>query len=237
MSVSHQFIGSLLLKHMKKNNFSMVDFGCGEGFLLNFLPLNRLKKYVGMDINNDSISLAKKKYLKYRNISFTNINGGTQSYFAKSVKFDAIVLVGVLQYLSDKQANRVFAQAYASLNNGGVVILSCSADHILYKIMNIYSLIFPHKFISKIKLYDLLKKNGFVVSEITEKGVLFSPFFSNILVFFFDAVDFMFFRNRGGLGPVGTFVRKMSEPLIRFEYRYINWIGYTIFAVGEKLKI
>lgn len=55
-------------------NTSVLDFGCGTGYLLEFLKNNKFKgKYTGIDISKKVIEHANKKK-NYKNAEFLNIN-------------------------------------------------------------------------------------------------------------------------------------------------------------------
>jgi SAM-dependent methyltransferase len=54
-----------IYKYFKKENFSVLDVGCGLGDFYDFLKKKKIKfKYTGIDINKDFINLCKKKYKK-----------------------------------------------------------------------------------------------------------------------------------------------------------------------------
>ena len=68
-----------------------------------------------------------------------------------------------------------------------------------------------------------------------ERGFLIAPLFSNIISFFFDAADKVLFRTKGTLGPIGTFARKIINPLITLEYLLQIDYGYTLYLKIKKI--
>jgi len=54
-------------------NISVIDLGCGYGALLDYLK-NKLKsfEYLGVDISQEMISVAKEQYISLRNARFIN---------------------------------------------------------------------------------------------------------------------------------------------------------------------
>jgi len=75
----------------------VLDVGCGNGYN-SYQIAKKVKKVVGVDINSEYISLAKKKYNK-ENIEFLNqdiLN------FDKNMVFDVIVLSNVLEHIKDR---------------------------------------------------------------------------------------------------------------------------------------
>ncbi|PIY79905.1 MAG: hypothetical protein COY81_00235 [Candidatus Pacebacteria bacterium CG_4_10_14_0_8_um_filter_43_12] len=233
MSSAHLQIVHYLLKYSHKKKIFLVDFGCGDGYLVNFLPKNRLKKYVGLDINLNSIRTAKLKFKNDKTYCYKHLTRGTTDYFLKYSSLDAIILVGVLQYLTPKEIKLLFSQAKLALAPNGLLILSCASDHFLYKCFNAYNLISPHQFISKSMVTRLFHTSGLEILEATEKGLLFTPIFSNILAVFFDSIDFLLCRKKGSLGLFGRLGRKLMEPVIRWEYHLPINFGYTLFIVGK----
>ena len=54
-----------IYKYFNKDNFSVLDVGCGLGDFYKFLKKKKIKfKYSGIDINEDFINICKKKYKK-----------------------------------------------------------------------------------------------------------------------------------------------------------------------------
>lgn len=58
----------------KKENFSILDYGCGTASLYEFLSKKGYVnfKYFGFDINQDVISICKKKYFDETNLFFSS---------------------------------------------------------------------------------------------------------------------------------------------------------------------
>ena len=77
--------------NLKKKN-SVLDFGCGTGFLYEYLKkLNFKGSYTGIDISPEAITLAKKLYNKNTNCHFIKTN-----IFKKKLKkkFDYVLING-----------------------------------------------------------------------------------------------------------------------------------------------
>lgn len=54
--------------------FSIIDFGCGYGYLTEYMLARNLNfsRYVGFDISADMIRVAMSKYSHYENVEFTS---------------------------------------------------------------------------------------------------------------------------------------------------------------------
>ena len=75
-----------------QKNYSILDFGCGTGYLYEFLEKRNFKgKYLGIDISNEAIILANRKFLKKKNATFK-----TQDIFTQPVKkkYDYVIING-----------------------------------------------------------------------------------------------------------------------------------------------
>lgn len=83
------FRRSNIIKEFDNIN-SILDFGCGNGGLLNLID-NKIKKY-GIELNNDSINYLNQNNVKAYN-SLSQIEG--------EIKFDCISLFHVLEHLSN----------------------------------------------------------------------------------------------------------------------------------------
>lgn len=75
-----------------QKNYSILDFGCGTGYLYEFLEKRNFKgKYLGIDISNEAIILASRKFLKKKNATFK-----TQDIFTQPLKkkYDYVIING-----------------------------------------------------------------------------------------------------------------------------------------------
>lgn len=96
---------------------SVLDAGCGSGYGSSILA-KYVKKYVGVDISENAILFANKKY-KRRNIRFLNAD------LTKGVnldeKFDVIISFDVLEHI--KNADRYMKTLVNFLDDNGTLII------------------------------------------------------------------------------------------------------------------
>ena len=66
----------ILLSDTKFNQkSSILDFGCGTGYLLDFLIKKKFRgTYTGIDLSKTAVQFTKKKYKNYKRYKFYNIN-------------------------------------------------------------------------------------------------------------------------------------------------------------------
>lgn len=84
---------------------SLIDLGCGSGYLTNYLSLS-VKKTVGIDLSKKNIELARKKYSKenltFHNCSIEDFNKDTYEIaVANMVMMDVINLHNCIKSISD----------------------------------------------------------------------------------------------------------------------------------------
>jgi cyclopropane fatty-acyl-phospholipid synthase-like methyltransferase len=232
-SRTHHHIRLLLLSYCREKKPVLLDYGCGSGDLLKVVKPPRLKQYYGFDVNEHSLTALQKKF-KTKNIVTQKVNTHQKLRLGKVNSIDAVVSIGVLQYMRDEQINEFFKESHRVLKRDGVFIFSCAHDQLLYKFFNIYNLFLPNRYFSRSSIISKLRKNGFNVKQIQARGPLLNPLFSYCIIFFFDAIDKVLFRTKGIIGPVGTTVRKIVTPVLNAELDLNVDTGYTLFVVATR---
>jgi len=72
-------------------NGNILDYGCGTGKLAEYIPA---KRYLGVDIDKESIDIACTNYAGHRFFTLDNFNIG-------ETKFDTIVSLAVIEHIKD----------------------------------------------------------------------------------------------------------------------------------------
>ena len=102
-----------LAKKLKSiNNRSVLDVGCGNGYLATLI--NDTNNYLGIDNDSDSILKAIKL-------------NPTKTFKTETIedvyqKFDVIVLANIIECIKDKK--RFIEKAYSLLNDNGVIFIT-----------------------------------------------------------------------------------------------------------------
>lgn len=230
---TYKIITSLFKRYSQNHISNIVDSGCGNGYLLDLLGVSQVKNYLGYDVSNNAIKEAINKYGKYQNFKFVKIKPN-RILPSPSSKVDAIFSIGVLQYLSDREIVNFFEYSKKNLKKKGKVYVSCTTDHKLYKILNIYNLFLPSHTNNRSKLISIINKKGLRVKYQKESGLFLGPLFWHNIVVFFDALDKIVFRNKGKLGFFGNSSRIIATFLLSFEHFMPFDYGYTLYMVVEK---
>jgi len=95
-----------LLRVIDFKNKSILDLGCGFGDLLGFLRSSgiEIKSYTGIDINNDLVSEAKKRYPNENFLSKSLIDIDESMNNA-----DVVVMLGLLNFKQKDISNKEYA--------------------------------------------------------------------------------------------------------------------------------
>lgn len=215
-----------------RKDLNVLDFGCGSGNLLEYFPKDKIGKYVGVDINKESLMNAKSKYRSHK-FNFRQIQKDYSLGSKDSI--DLIFAVGVLQYLDNSEINYFLKEARRVLRKSGMIILSCAVDHAIYRILNLYGLFLPHRFIKRRWLSNLIERKRIKIYYEKESGIFINPVFSHNLVLLFDLIDKIFFRTKGRIGPVGRFTRELFSPILYLEFHLPLDYGYTLILAASKV--
>ena len=124
-------------EHLPKNG-KLMDFGCGNGRLIDFLNENNFQlEYQGADISKELITIAAKNYPKKE---FSLVEREDLLPF-KSGSFDVITAIAVFHHFDRSMAQKALFELSRTLKPGGVLILTAwnlwSSKYIPYLIKNL----------------------------------------------------------------------------------------------------
>lgn len=124
-------IGSVLVQMFARQNASVLDVGCGEGPISDFLTPGQRSHYVGIDISKEAILSAKR--LRGPPLKFVH---AVCHLFQPKNKFDVIIFSDMLYYV---EYEKVLKQYEGYLNPGGIIIISIfhQSEKLMYE--NIWS--------------------------------------------------------------------------------------------------
>lgn len=124
--------GLEFIKDYVKEGDKVLDFGCGNGRLLELFsstvqPLKFSKveplKYFGVDISQKLINLAKSKY-SGENIKFQKTSSSTRLTFPDNY-FNAVYSIAVFHHLPGKESREFWAkELYRVMQSGGHIVIT-----------------------------------------------------------------------------------------------------------------
>jgi len=145
--------------------------------------------------------------------------------------FDTVVMIGVLPYV--KEPVKTLKEVYRVLNRFGQVELSTVSANWFYRILNIYNLKHRFHFYTSSELENALREAGFDIRSIEERGRFIAPFLGNLFVIP-NILDRLFGNSRSVMGPCARWARKVTNPLIQWEYNHHHGRGYQFFVSGSR---
>ena len=102
----------------------ILDFGCGNGRLLNLI-IGKNPIYYGVDVSENLINIADKKYQGRQNIHFQKIASGQVSLPFKSNYFKVVYAIAVFHHIPDKNNRLKMArELFRVLKPSGYLIVT-----------------------------------------------------------------------------------------------------------------
>jgi ubiquinone/menaquinone biosynthesis C-methylase UbiE len=120
---------NVLFNYSQNNEQSILDVGCGTGFLLQFLEDSGRKKVFASDITPKMLQIASSKY------PLPNyFRGDTYSLPFKENTFDYVLCNSLLHHLYDWESALV--ELVRVLKRGGTLFVGCEPNSYVYKLFN-----------------------------------------------------------------------------------------------------
>ncbi len=114
--------GFNFIKKYLKGKPKILDFGCGNGRLIEYLHQVKSQEfdYLGIDVSTEMIRLAQKKYPAYQFLVF-NFNDKLEKL---NKKFDLIFSIAVFHHFNEAMIIKTIADFLKILKKEGIVIVS-----------------------------------------------------------------------------------------------------------------
>lgn len=107
-----------------KRELDVLDFGCGPGFLWQHIKqLGARWHYTGLDFSSDSLDQTTIENVENNKFAGLHKIKSLPSDLDES-SFDAVLLIEVIEHLSDEHLNATIKEIFRLLRQGGVVVIS-----------------------------------------------------------------------------------------------------------------
>jgi len=160
---------NLVLNMLKKNNWRILNIGCGPGVMSKELS-QKGYNLVELDISKKMVkeAIKKSKQLKIKNMPLFFVGDIENLCFLDS-QFDAIICLGTLQLVNDKKAIK---EMYRVLKPGGTIIIAVPTKRVISSFLKI--IINPLKPL----IYKIIKRER-IITNFKNKG--YNPWQLDIL--------------------------------------------------------
>lgn len=159
----------------------VLDVGCNDGSLINFLDSNKVRSYTGVDIQDTEQFVMEKAKIKKLKCAFYK---GNILELTFENKFDAIFLIALLEHF--RHPEKLVAHVEKYLKSDGVIVVTTPSPvgeklHSILANLNVLSkeAVLDHVvFLDKTKLEEIFAKHNFTI-------VIYKPFqfgFNQLLV-------------------------------------------------------
>ncbi len=150
-----------LLKSLIPANKNVLEIGCGTGDLLNHL---RPKRGYGYDISSEMISIAKVKYKKAKNLTFSTVFPST----INRQSFDFIFMSDVIEHMEKPEGT--FKEIAKLMNNKSKLVITMANPFwepvlMLAEKLKLKMPEGPHNRISNYQLSIFIKKSGMKITK------------------------------------------------------------------------
>lgn len=108
---------------------SILDFGCGSGYLADLLK-NNVAAYYGADISANCIEACKQKFagcdhMQFSKVISTETTTGLEEMIKEQLHFNVIIILSVVQYFTRlSKVATLLAECKSMLSAGGKIILA-----------------------------------------------------------------------------------------------------------------
>lgn len=138
----------------------ILDLGCGEGVIAQYLARRKKRKVIGLDANETRLPKIKSKNLEFKKMDITSIELG---------RFNGALLSDVLHHIKPSSQKKTIKNTYKGLKKGGVLIIKeIDTQEVLRSKLSGFwdKILYPNEKVYFQKSSDLtrvLQKNGFKV--------------------------------------------------------------------------
>jgi len=150
-SITIKALQRLFKENPSKNNWTIVDVGCGDGEMLRLISDYFKSKsihlnLVGIDLSSQSITLGKKMSQSYTNINL--IEKDIFSIDPETFTCDVMICTLTLHHFKDRDIF-LFIKQFVKLAQVAIVINDLQRSKIAYQLFRVFSRIFIRSHVAK----------------------------------------------------------------------------------------
>ena len=215
-------INSLIPEELYQEGRNIFDFGCGDA--VHFEQFLRSGSCItGMDISAEMITLAKQRLSRMNsNPDLVNVGGAPELAHLEADSLDAILSFNVLAYLTDKEEDLFYKQAYRLLRPGGYLIVTHSNELFDMYSLNQYTPQFFDRHLvtdnSQLSSLQTLVTNAFEAENIVTYNVRENP-----LAYRFKLARYGFVEQRQEFSNLHT----APPPLLSKDKSYPDTLSWN----------
>lgn len=152
-----------ILKGLSKDS-SIVELGCGPGFLLNFLKNQGFEKLEGVDISEEQISIARESGL---NVKLADAVDFLQE---KKQEYDVLIAIDFIEHFRKEELFGLFELISDVLKENGLLIIQTPNGQGLFPGGNIYGDLTHTTIFTELSLRQILQFHEFGDIKFFETG-------------------------------------------------------------------
>jgi 2-polyprenyl-3-methyl-5-hydroxy-6-metoxy-1,4-benzoquinol methylase len=141
-----------LIKEFSKESYTILDMGCGDGYMLKTLAEEARKRnipmsFIGVDLNEDALTLARKETVDFPEISYAqkDILGADFSDY----NCDIVITTLTMHHFENKDI-LMFLKRFITLATIGVVVNDLERSVLAYYLFQVFGLIFIKTKVAKV---------------------------------------------------------------------------------------
>jgi len=160
-----EIINNVLNKYLPRNNFNILDWGCGTG--ANFNILRKFGTVLGVDASTTAINKCKSKGIN--NVLLNN----SLDTFQPHVSFDLFTCFDVLEHIKDDK--KFIQDIHRFTKKDSFVLVTVPAYQFLWS--NLDDIVGHKRRYTRSGLISIFEKNGFKVLKASYFNTILSPIF------------------------------------------------------------
>lgn len=147
-----------------KHDLSILEIGCGPGYLMEYLTNFGFKDVVGIDLSEEQINVARSRGLNAKNADAID-------YLSEITnKYDIIIAIDFIEHLHREEILELFRYVQLALRTDGMIVIQTPNGEGLFPQHVIYGDLTHSTIFTENSLKQLLQLTGFRKITVQETG-------------------------------------------------------------------